>query len=30
LYALVLWFSYSGFANVQHKSLLKKRGEIQA
>ncbi len=28
LYALVLWFSYGGFAKVQHKSLLKKRGEI--
>ena len=28
MYALVLWFSYSGFAKVQHKSLLKKRGEI--
>ena len=28
LYALVLWFSYSGFAKVQHKLLLKKRGDI--
>lgn len=28
MYALVLWFSYSGFAKVQHKSLLKKQGEI--